>query len=435
MKYSFSVCMFVCVVFNAVSQTLSPVTTQKCSNVNAYIVPENSQAWIDATNAYAASQFPNATIISNSSQTYNCHGYAWHMSNGGSTRWIGYYVTTDEDIYWGDGSYVEVSGRVTPSATKVSYASSDHSAITTTDPNVFISKWGQWPLMRHSPTYTPYNSSNLKYYVSSAAIVTQSSPLCNTSALSVSNLSPSATVVWQSSNPSAVSVSSTGVTTRLNNFNGNVTITANVNSGCGNSFTLSQNLNIGAGISSVFLTNIGATKTSSNKYFLTCRLPIGIPYSPAPTFKWYIDNVLRETTNSTDGWDFNASGACNSLHTLRVEAFLGCGVVLTNQQQFSVNCSGGSGGALAVYPNPTSNNLTISFENDLNSTLSSSKAESVLSSEFSVNLYDSLNQKRKSGKSINSQIVIDVSDLPKGFYFLRVNRADELIVRQILIEK
>jgi hypothetical protein len=150
------------------------VLTPKCSSVTAYIVPENSQAWIDATNAQAASLYPNATIISNSSTTYNCHGYAWHKSDGGSTRWIGYYVTTDEDIYWNDGGYVQVSSNVAPYATKVSYASDDHSAITTTDPNVFISKWGAWPLMQHAPTYTPYNSSSLKYYaipISSTMII------------------------------------------------------------------------------------------------------------------------------------------------------------------------------------------------------------------------------------------------------------------------
>jgi hypothetical protein len=64
------------------------IKTPKCTNVTALIISEQSQAWIDATNAYAQSQYPNATIVDNASSTYNCHGYAWHSSNGGTRYWI-----------------------------------------------------------------------------------------------------------------------------------------------------------------------------------------------------------------------------------------------------------------------------------------------------------------------------------------------------------
>ena len=77
-------------------------------------------------------------------------------------RWIGYSETTDEDIYMTDGSYKEVASEVYPG--KVSWASGDHSAITTSTSGVYLSKWNQYPLMEHDWDDSPFGSSNLKYY-------------------------------------------------------------------------------------------------------------------------------------------------------------------------------------------------------------------------------------------------------------------------------
>jgi parallel beta-helix repeat protein len=69
--------------------------------------------------------------------------------------WIGLNFSDAEDIYFeepdGDGSYDELNDAV---AIKVSY-SGNHSAITTSETNIYISKWGQAPLMRHNKNYCP----------------------------------------------------------------------------------------------------------------------------------------------------------------------------------------------------------------------------------------------------------------------------------------
>lgn len=113
--------------------------------------------------------------------SYNCHGYAWHVSEGGSKVWI---IPNDENEYWNDGSYVEVEDE--SEATKVSYGSCDtsallpmcincptenycyvylcpqsgdlcdHSAVTTDDLEYFISKWGFWCLVKHHKNTPPY---------------------------------------------------------------------------------------------------------------------------------------------------------------------------------------------------------------------------------------------------------------------------------------
>lgn len=99
--------------------------------------------------------------------TYNCHAFAWHMTevaNGASNKvWIGMSQGTAEDVYWTDGSYIEVPQS---EATKVSYpASMNHSAITTGTTNVFISKWGSGVLCRHKKNEGDFaTTAALKFY-------------------------------------------------------------------------------------------------------------------------------------------------------------------------------------------------------------------------------------------------------------------------------
>ena len=109
---------------------------------------------------------PNAIQIPtydgySSTGKFNCHGYAWLRVEQGIDRWInpgsnlGKYIT--------DSSYVQVPLETFPG--KVSWTSTDHSAITTEVPGWFISKWEVGPLCRHYWSYCPYGSSTLKYYV------------------------------------------------------------------------------------------------------------------------------------------------------------------------------------------------------------------------------------------------------------------------------
>jgi tetratricopeptide (TPR) repeat protein len=117
------------------------------------------QPWVfdvAGTDQYFRDTYPQATIVSSSTRTYNCHSYAW--ANGYTNRcWIN---SPSDDLYFqepaGDGSYDNISESF---AIKVSY-SGDHSATTTSTPNVYISKWGAAPLMQHNKNYVPsiYNS-------------------------------------------------------------------------------------------------------------------------------------------------------------------------------------------------------------------------------------------------------------------------------------
>lgn len=119
---------------------------------------------------------PAATLLSSSTATYNCHSYAWRMSEGGDTRWIdgslfgqptldGTVNSYSDNIeaYWTDGLYAPTTFS---KKDKIYYYRGDHSATVSSVTGKYESKWGCGPLMRHSPTDCPsiYNASYQSYY-------------------------------------------------------------------------------------------------------------------------------------------------------------------------------------------------------------------------------------------------------------------------------
>ena len=166
------------------AQTLTTIYTPKNQSVRAYYqIPE--MGYQDKLNwsIEVDSIYPQATELNPPSATtsYNCHGYAWHVSEGGSNRWIGYYAgqDDDEDIYWTaqNPSYIETTEA---NASKISYYEDNHSAIQTSTQGIYISKWGEGPLMRHARGYGPedYEMDDRKYYKLNPGINGSSSELC-----------------------------------------------------------------------------------------------------------------------------------------------------------------------------------------------------------------------------------------------------------------
>jgi hypothetical protein len=111
----------------------------------------------------------------------------------GIDRWIGTGwlqlgdIVDPEKIYITDGSYVKVSQATYPG--KVFWASGDHSAVTTSQSGVFISKWNEYPLVEHAWNYSPYGSSDLNYYRSTTSITGPSS-ICPTGTYTLSTGQP-----------------------------------------------------------------------------------------------------------------------------------------------------------------------------------------------------------------------------------------------------
>lgn len=145
------------------------VYTPKGTAVRAMIKKESPQFSNDYNDEYYQNKFPNQTLLSNSSNLYNCDAYAWHMTDGhpNDTCWVGDKI---EDVfaYMEDGSYIEVYEGTAPR--KVRYTDAYHTAVATETPGVFISKWTVGPLMRHTKSMCPFYKDNedLKYYIKSS---------------------------------------------------------------------------------------------------------------------------------------------------------------------------------------------------------------------------------------------------------------------------
>lgn len=145
--------------------TAITIYTKYGNPVDALSVSEMSSQEIAESNSYAISHYPNATFISNASATYNCHSYAWNISDGGSRCWINAAkkLTYDNLMkYWTNDYYGQTSNE--NNATKIFYYKSDHSAIKSSVAGMYESKWGRLPLMRHAPNYGPYNNMDTRYY-------------------------------------------------------------------------------------------------------------------------------------------------------------------------------------------------------------------------------------------------------------------------------
>ena len=113
-------------------------------------------------------------IIAPPSGHYNCHAYAWHLTEGNSNEVCIYNAVEDNyaycyqsthniDAYW-EGVYacfVECSETY---ADKIHYTCEDHSAVKSSVPGKYESKWGVAYLLRHHPDSVPYKNSGIRNY-------------------------------------------------------------------------------------------------------------------------------------------------------------------------------------------------------------------------------------------------------------------------------
>ena len=174
---------------------------------------------------YVHNNYPNATIVGPPSYKYNCHGYAWNVSEGGNQVWIGLNYIGSDSIYWTDGSYIEVPKT---SATKVSYGSANHSAVIY-DETMFKSKWGNFPLVIHLPNDVPYDTLQIKKYYIKKPFIYGPDMICSQETFSISNLHSGESIIAGLINPSgySIQVSNHLIVTSYSNGSLNVLKTSN----------------------------------------------------------------------------------------------------------------------------------------------------------------------------------------------------------------
>ncbi|MEW6653454.1 MAG: T9SS type A sorting domain-containing protein [Bacteroidota bacterium] len=208
---------------------------------------------VSGTDTYFRNTYPQATLLSSSTRTYNCHSYAW--ANGYTNRtWIN---SPNDDLYFqepnGDGSYDFVSEFV---VTHVSY-SGDHSALRTETPNVYISKWGSGPLMQHDKNYCPFIYQSPSIFHRRSVDVPQDQPTIS-SALSAAvtgqtiNVSNSQTLQSDITVPGGITLSFvSGANINLNGYS-ILTTSGNINVSGGSFSGLSAIRKVGGAIEGIY---------------------------------------------------------------------------------------------------------------------------------------------------------------------------------------
>lgn len=448
--------------------------TPKGSPVRAYNnIPEMSSTDKVDWSTSVANVYPNATELNSPSatRTYNCHAYAWHIREGGDAVWIGYYQgqEADEDIYWTDGSYNNQSSEV--GAEKISYYNGNHSAVQTNTQGVYVSKWGEGPLMQHSRDYGPsiYNMAYRNYYKKALQpTISGPSQICTQGTYTVNNLPTGATVDWSYSTTNLQSVQIGNENITLSPIgNGWGTINATVTIGS-SQFALPQKT-VWVGLKASF------TGSSSVNYLSTGFWESAASCGAEPyIFEWYLRkagtgvSALRVSNDQTltlqsvpEGTSLSVLNAkvpiVNQPITytifysfLRVTDANGIQYDTSEQQiyaygkvdlvplellrmnestQPSITAQSKS---VEISPNPTSTQVEVNIADETSSTLLS--AITSTDTSYTVTVIDSYGSTVYSGIKKEKKFNIPTSTFRNGIYFVLVSDGTNVYQNKLIVK-
>jgi hypothetical protein len=258
--------------------------------------------------------------------------------------------------------------------------------------------------------------------------------LCNgsTATYTVSGLMAGQTVMWTSTNAAILINATTGVATVASGTTStSTTINATITNACGN---LSKTVTAGvpsANINTLIYPN-GQRGVDPVSLCGGCQYTFFVdPVIGASSYTWVLPPGFSFTSGSTTAYPGIRTSTIAGSYTLYCSANNSCGSRWTNDL-FIVIGSGGGGieQRIAVYPNPTSEELVVEA-----SPTEEGVTTSLSESDFSATVRNELNKDVKSEKSKNGKIRIDLRDLPEGFYVLNVETKDGVFTRHILIKR
>ena len=180
---------------NGVIETIKPnreLNSQELADIDYNLFNPNG--------AYFSLGITKSDIVSAPSSYYNCHAYAWYLTEGNTNKvWINQYTQTNTNNlskFWDTnyGCFVETTSEA--SAEKIFYYSGNHSAVKSSVAGKYESKWGSWYVIRHNPDSVPYvNPKNRRYYVKTPTI-SGPSEMCSNSTATFSVSPPNSIYTW-----------------------------------------------------------------------------------------------------------------------------------------------------------------------------------------------------------------------------------------------
>lgn len=260
--------------------------------------------------------------------------------------------------------------------------------------------------------------------------ITGTQPICSTSQFQVNNQPFGTTVSWSSSNPSGLSISSTGSATRVNSFNGQnfLTVTGTTNGSCGSRIA---QISVWVGLPSQPGVVTGETAPSVGgvyqyncsfgslgaAYFNWLTPPYGNPLWVGQSNNGIIDTLVPNfVVGSSSGW-VQAFGvnACGNSAVSRLRVFPVAGGGGGQQQRVA-------GSSVSVYPNPSDKELNFVW----NDKAKDQPYRVVLTDKNLKIVYDATHKEH--------EVSISVSHLFSGNYYLSLTQ-QTLEARQQIIVK
>lgn len=386
----------------------------------------------------------NCRIIGNATNYYNCHGYAWYDIEGHMSQadllWIndvdgsGNPLGNVTKYYSGaNPSYIETS--TVTNHLKVSYYPRDHSAVTT-ESDSLISKFAYGPLVKHTVSQCPfYTGAQIKYYRLNPAISGSTALLCNGQQRTfTSNTSiPGSTYNWVMSQLSYVS----GTTSCIVSGNG-----------AGDAYIYLQ-----------MTTPSGEVATTSSINFWVGTAQVQSISGPSSTtrnaYNYYYANA-NHTSGTSYNWSVSPSGPYVSPSGGEVNS---CLIVFYNTGSYqvlarAVNACGtttwcpksvyvGGGKMLTLFPNPASDNVSITVNEDpqifvANDSLISSSvisnSSNVEPKTYTIRIFNSqsalLSTSIRSGKNFN----VPLTNMREGTYIIEVSEGNNRYTQQLIVK-
>ncbi|SEJ82709.1 hypothetical protein SAMN05216327_12237 [Dyadobacter sp. SG02] len=232
--------------------------------------------------------------------------------------------------------------------------------------------------------------------------------VCTTSSYSVANLQPGTSVVsWSSGNPAMLTINSAGTASRVGNANGQVTITATLNNGCGN-FTRTKTVHVGKPV--VGSINVDSDVCTGEGQDVVASLTGATSSSWAVTSANSFNATLMDNGNGIAY--FNSY--VQDCYGLQINVFNACGSVLDG----TTICVNSCFGSLIAYPNPATDVVTFDFSNFGDGELPDQ-----------IQIFDEKSTAAKRSVYVNSNItdrklLIDTHDLPRGTYYFHIIKND-----------
>ncbi len=281
------------------------------------------------------------------------------------------------------------------------------------------------------------------FYTLPSYDVTGPSPICTSGTFTLANPPAGTTVTWSSSNPSGLSINpTTGLATRQNNFNGQVTITATLNGACGaTNFTKnvkvgnyvpigtsSYNSNCSGNNFNVLNTNLSAACTANTSIYFSYKItdpnysnfvytPVSVPSGATWSFSGGTLNMTVTTPPS--------QGSRSA--TIALSATGPCGPYNVNFTSTAVNYSS----FFSMSPNPSQGNVTVSVDNE---NLLNDGSQDLI---YAIKITDPLGMHGESFEykaGINS-INIPLQDFKPGLYILSVFDGKIWSSKQLIVQK